>query len=281
MITRETTLWTELIKIGVIVIGAFGVAVGLNFFLIPADVFASGMTGIAQILAALLPLSAGILLFALNIPVAILGWKKVGRLFTFYSFMHVALTTFFLEVLPIYEISEDILLNAVFGGVISAAGAALPLKYGASAGGLDIIALVLARMSDRPVGTYFFLLNAMIVLAAGALFDLEEALYTLVAIYVTSRVIDAIHTRHVKLTAMIVTKNADEVREAVHEHITRGITRMPAKGGYDANDKEVLMIVITRYELYTLKQIIEEVDPEAFTNVMNTSGIFGTFRKDS
>lgn len=172
------------------------------------------------------------------------------------------------------------MLNSVFGGVIAAIGAGLALKWGASSGGLDIVALILARYSDRPVGTYFFLLNGIIVIASGFLFDAEKALYTLITLYVTSRVIDAIHTRHVKLTAMIVTKKAAELRAAIHQNITRGITRIPAKGGYHSDDKEVLMIVITRYELYDLKRIIAEVDPAAFTNIVQSSSIFGLFRKD-
>ncbi|WP_240374823.1 YitT family protein [Bacillus piscicola] len=280
MITSSTTLMQEIQKVGVIILGAIIMALGLNLFLIPANVFASGATGIAQILAALLPLSTGVFLFILNIPIAVLGWVKVGKLFTFYSFLHVALTTFFLEIIPVVNLSEDILLNGVFGGVITAVGAAIALKWGASAGGLDIIALVLARLSDRPVGTYFFLLNGIIVLAAGLLFNWESALYTLVTLYVGSRVIDTIHTRHVKVTAFIVTKKPDELREAIHENITRGITRLPAKGGYDASEKEVLMIVITRYELFALQQVINEVDERAFTNIVNTAGIYGLFRKD-
>ncbi len=262
------------------IVGTFLVAVGLNFFLIPADVFASGFTGIAQILAVLTPISTGISLFILNIPVAILGWMKIGKKFTIFSFVNVALSTFFLEVLPIVTISEDILLNSVFGGVIMSIGAALILKYGSSTGGVDIIALVLARYSDRPLGTYFFIINAVIVLTAGLIFDWEKALYTLVTLYVGSRIIDAIHTRHVKLTAMIVTSKPDELQMAIHEQLTRGITRIPAKGGYSKEEKEMLMIVITRYELYNLKQIISKVDDKAFTNIVETAGIYGLFRKE-
>ncbi|SDI01389.1 Uncharacterized membrane-anchored protein YitT, contains DUF161 and DUF2179 domains [Alteribacillus persepolensis] len=280
MITSNTTLTQEIKKVAVIIVGAFIMAIGLNLFLIPANVLASGATGIAQLFAELLPLSTGMLLFFINIPIAVLGWMQVGKLFTFYSFLHVALQTFFLETIPVQPLSEDILLNGVFGGVITAVGAGTALKWGASAGGLDIVALVLARVSDRPVGTYFFILNGMIVLAAGLLFDWESALYTLVSLYVSSRVIDTIHTRHVKVTAFIVTKKPDELRDAIHKHITRGITRMPAKGGYDASDKEVLMIVITRYELFALQQVMEEVDENAFTNIVNTAGIHGLFRKD-
>ncbi|GAF15605.1 membrane protein [Bacillus sp. JCM 19045] len=123
-------------------------------------------------------------------------------------------------------------------------------------------------------------MNSVIVVVSGLMLDPEKALFTLISIYVTSRFIDAIHTRYVKLTAMIVTKNADLVNKAIHERLTRGITRIPAKGGYTSEEKEMLVIVITRYELYDLKNIIEEVDPAAFTNIVETASIFGLFRKD-
>ncbi len=276
---------TELKKILFILIGAVLGAVSLNYFLIPANVYASGFTGIAQLLAGILrntpvPVSTGILLFILNIPVAILGWMKVGKSFTFYSIVSVAATTFSLEIIPIKVISEDILLNAVFGGVIAAVGIGFTLKWGASTGGMDIIAMVLSRMKDRPIGSYFFTLNAAIILTAGLLYGWEKALYTLVTLYVTSRVIDVIHTRHEKLTAMIITKKGKEIQQAVHQKMVRGITKIPAKGGFTDEDKELLIIVVTRYELYDLEQAIKEVDPHAFTNIVNTTGIFGFFRQD-
>ncbi|MFA9555870.1 YitT family protein [Evansella sp. AB-rgal1] len=256
-------------------------ALSLNFFLIPANVFASGFTGIAQILSELIGLSPGILLFLLNVPVAILGWMKVGKSFTLYSFINVAFTTLFLEIIPVTTISNDIILNSVFGGVVGGIGAGLILKFGASSGGVDILALLFARKSDRPLGTYFFIMNAFIVLTSGLMFGMEKALYTLLTLYVLSRIIDILHTRHVKLTAMIVTSKAEELKHAFYQQVTRGVTRIPAKGGYSKEDKEVLMIVITRYELYLLQRIIEEVDPKAFTNVVQTTGVFGMFRKEA
>lgn len=255
-------------------------AVSLNMFLIPANVFASGFTGVAQIISEFIPLSPGILLLLLNIPVAILGWLKVGKKFTFYSFVNVAATTLFLEIIPVQGFSEDIILNSVFGGVLGGLGAGILLKWGASSGGLDILALLAAKKSDRAIGDYFFMMNAVIVVTSGLMFGMEKALYTLLQIYVASRIIDTIHTRHVKLTAMIVTSKADELQEAFHKKVTRGVTRIPAKGGYSKEDKEVLMIVITRYELYLLQQVVDEVDPHAFTNIIQTTGVLGMFRKD-
>ncbi|WP_370876083.1 YitT family protein [Evansella vedderi] len=270
----------ELKKLTMAAASAVLLALCLNLFLIPANVFASGFTGVAQIFSELMGLTPGIWLFLLNVPVAILGWMKVGKSFTLYSFINVAFTTLFLEIIPVMDISGDIMLNAVFGGVLGGLGAGIILKYGASSGGVDILALLFARKSDRPIGIYFFTLNAIIVLTSGIMFGMEKALYTLLQLYVASRLIDTIHTRHVKLTAFIVTSKADELKQAFFQQITRGVTRIPAKGGFTKEDKEILMIVITRYELYQLQHIINEVDPKAFTNIVQTTGIFGMFRKE-
>ena len=276
----------EIKKIIVVCFGAFLNALSMNYFLIPADVYASGFTGLSQLLSRIVTLftpftiSTGIILFLLNIPVTILGWKKVGKSFTFYSFISVLLSSFFLEILPVRSLSEDIFLNAVFGGVIVAVGVGLTLKFGASTGGMDIIAMVLSKMNDKPVGTYYFTLNSIIIISAGFLFGWEYALYTLVTLYVTTRVIDAIHTSYQKLTAMIITKKSDQMKKAIHEKLVRGITTLPAKGAFSNEPREMLMIVITRYELYDLERTIKSVDPNAFTNIIETTGVFGFFRRD-
>lgn len=266
----------------VVIIGALLNALAMNLFLIPANVYASGFTGAAQLLSSILggAISTGVLLFLLNIPVAILGWFKVGKSFTINSFISVALMSLFLNVIPIYSVSNDILLNAVFGGVISAFGIGITLKYGASTGGMDIVAMVLSRMNDKPVGIYLFILNGIIIVTAGLLHGWEKALYSLVQLYASTRVVDAIHTRHVKLTALIITKKSTELKKAIHAKLMRGITTIPAKGGFTNEDRDMMMIVITRYELFDLKNIIDKVDPKAFTNIIETSGVFGFFRKD-
>ncbi|MFB1050062.1 YitT family protein [Paraliobacillus sp. JSM ZJ581] len=274
-------------RIVLVVIGALLNAFALNFFLIGANVYASGFTGMAQLLSTIFSdylgidfISTGIWLLLLNIPVAILGWFKVGKHFTIYSFLSVAITTICLEILPIISFSEDIMLNAVFGGVLGGVGIGITLKWGASTGGSDIVAMVLSRMKDRPIGSYLMIINGIIIVLAGYLNKPENALYTLLALYVSTRVIDALHTRHEKVTAMIVTKKADELQQAIHETMIRGITILPARGAYTKEDKAMLVLVITRYELYDLERIIHEVDPNAFTNVVQTTGIFGFFRKN-
>ncbi|ASK60822.1 hypothetical protein CFK37_00670 [Virgibacillus phasianinus] len=273
-------------RILIVIFGALLNAISLNFFLIGANVYASGFTGAAQLISSVfndflgVGISTGVLLFILNIPVAILGWFKVGKGFTIYSAISVAFTTLFLTVLPIIELSQDIILNAVFGGVIGGIGVGITLKLGASTGGMDIVAMVLSRMKDKPIGTYFLLLNAIIIAMAGVLYRPENALYTMLTLYVTTRVIDAIHTRHEKITAMIITHKADELQRAIHNKMVRGITIIPAKGAYTKEDKNMMYLVITRYELYDLERIIGEIDPNAFTNIVQTTGIFGFFRRE-
>lgn len=274
-------------RVLIVLLGAALNAIALNFFLIGANVYASGFTGIAQLSSSVLSdffgiqgVSTGLILFVLNIPVAILGWFKVGKGFTMYSALSVVFTTVILMFLPILTLSNDIILNAVFGGVIGGIGVGLTLKYGASTGGSDIIAMVLSRMKDKPIGGYMILINAGIILLAGLLYEPENALYTLLALYVMTRVIDALHTSHEKVTAMIVTRKADELQRAIHEVMVRGITIIPARGAYTKEDRDMMVLVVTRYELYDLERIIGEVDPAAFTNIVQTTGVMGSFRRN-
>lgn len=273
-------------RIAIVILGSFLLAVSLNFFLIPANVYASGFSGVAQLLSSIFRdflnfhVTTGILLFLLNVPVLILGWFKVGKGFTIYSILSVVFSTLFLELIPIITLSDDIMLNAVAGGVISGAAVGLSLKWGASTGGMDIVAMILSRLNDRPIGMYFLILNGAIIFLAGILYEPENALYTMLALYVTTLVIDALHTRHEKVTVMIVTHKADELQHAIHRQMVRGITIIPVKGAYTKEDKFMLYLVITRYELYDLEQIISEEDPEAFTNIIQTAGVFGFFRTE-
>ncbi|ARF13451.1 MULTISPECIES: YitT family protein [Sporosarcina] len=274
-------------RVAVVILGSLLMALSLNFFLINANVYASGFAGAAQLVSSVLKdqldmtISTGILLLVFNIPVFILGWFKVGKGFTIYSVLSVAFTTLFLELLPLRSMSEDIMLNAVFGGVLAGVGVGISLKLGASTGGMDIVAMILSRMQDKPIGVYFLVLNGILIVFAGILYEPENALYTMVALYVTTSVIDMIHTRHEKVTAMIITRKADDLQQAIHRQMVRGITILPAKGAYSKEDKNMLYVVITRYELYDLERIINETDPQAFTNIVQTVGIFGFFRKEN
>lgn len=279
-------VFQEAKRLFIVIFGSLLIAISLNFFLINANVFASGFTGAAQLVSSIFSdfvgvnVSTGLLLFLFNIPVLILGWIKIGRSFTIYSIISVIFSSLFLQLLPILSISDDILLNAVFGGVISGVGVGIVLKIGASTGGMDIVAMVLSRMYDKPIGIYFFVLNGIIVVMAGSLYNLENALYTIVALYVSTVVIDSLHTRHEKLTVMIITDKPEAIQEAIYEKMIRGITVLPAKGAYSGEERKMLYLVITRYELYELEKIISRMDENAFTNIVETVDVFGKFRTE-
>lgn len=279
-------LLMEAKRILVVILGSFLVALSLNFFLINANVYAAGFSGAAQLVSSVfndflkINISTGTLYLIFNIPVLILGWFKVGKGFTIYSIISVGFATIFLAILPVISLSDDIMLNAVAGGVIAGTGVGISLKLGASTGGMDIVAMVLSRLNDRPIGIYFLLLNGVIIAVAGFLYEPENALYTIISLYVTTVVIDTLHTRHEKVTVLIVTHKAAELQKAIHENMVRGITIIPAKGAYTGEDKSLLYLVITRYELYDIENIITAVDERAFTNIIQTVGIFGFFRKE-
>ncbi|CCO10946.2 conserved hypothetical protein [Carnobacterium maltaromaticum LMA28] len=258
-------------------------AIALNNFLIPARVYGAGLNGVSQLLSSFLfdfshiEISTGLLIMLFNIPIALLGWYKVGRDFTLFSFLTVALMSIFSMILPIQEVTNDPIMNAIVGGVISGVGVGLSLKYGFSTGGMDIVSMVLAKTTGRSIGTLMFGINFIVISLAGFAYGWEYALYTLLSIYVLTKVVDTIHTSHQKVTAMIVTQHSAEMTTAIKEKLIRGITLLPAKGGFSGADSSVLMVVVTRYELYDLEQAVKETDPFAFVNILQTNRVIGEF----
>lgn len=284
----NTTVLRELAKkLLIAVCAAFLCAMSMNFFLVPAKVYASGINGAAQLITDVLrdylhlSLSIGVLVLLLNLPIALLGWFKVGRSFTFFSFITVLFTSFFLSVIPVHPLSRDILLNAIFGGMISAVGVGVALKYGISTGGLDIIAIYLTRKNrNASSGKYFLILNGIIIVIAGAVYEWQYALYTLISRFVNSYVIDMIHTKYQKLTVITVTDQADKLVSAMQDQFDRGATIIPSYGGFTKKKRFSVMIVISHYELYKMEQLIKEVDPNSFTNILETNKIIGIFHTE-
>lgn len=274
-------------KIVVILITGLTAAVALNYFLIPANVFSAGMNGIAQIISSLLyewfhiKIDTGTFIFLLNIPVFVLGFLKVGKRATILSFVNVVCVSVMTMLLPVGQITDNILMNALVGGVLLGLGVGLSLKMGFTTGGMDIISLVLSQTTGKTVGNYMLILNGIIVVIAGFFFNWESALYTIISIYAMTQVIDAIHTSHQKVTAMIVTVKPEEVTEELAKRMVRGMTLLPSVGGYSKKQGNMIMMVITRYEMYDLDQIVHEIDDDAFINILPTHSVFGRFANEN
>lgn len=271
-----------LIRFIIVIMTGILSAVALNMFLIPGSVFSSGITGIAQLLEALLnflhlPVKTGILIFLLNVPIVILGWVKLGKQNTIYSLFTVISTSFFTTIVPIHEITNNQLMNALMGGVLLGFCVGSCLKFGFTTGGLDIISLVVSKTTGKTVGSLMMMINIMIVIFAGIFFDLASALYTVISIFAMTQVIDMVHTSHQKLTAFITTSKSEEVRQSLLKDLVRGFTLMPSTGGYTGSNVTTIMIVISRYELYDLEQAVYSIDENAFVNVVSTQMVLGRF----
>lgn len=219
----------------------------------------------------------GMLILAINIPLLYLAWRSIGKRFAFLSIVAVLLQSVILELVPMGQFSDDILLNAVFGGVLIGVGMGMILKIGASTGGVDIVSQYISMKFDGSFGKYSFSINAVIILLAGLTQGWETALYTIISIYITSVVVDRIHTVHQNLTLYIVTNKEDEMVQEIYKQLYRGITVLEGRGAYTKDNKSVLMIVLSSYELYEALAVIKMVDEHAFTNVVRSEMIQGYF----
>ena len=288
-------LWTKhqqserLKKIGVILLSGLTAAIALNFFLIPAKVLSAGMNGVAQLIVAVgweqfgLHLSTGLFILLLNVPIFILGFIKLGKASTWMSFINVVVVSLITMILPQGEITNNILVNSLIGGVLLGVGVAYSLKMGFTTGGMDILSLILSKTTGKTVGKYMFMLNGIIVMLSGFIFSWESALYTIISIFAMSYVVDMLHTSHQKVTALIITTKAESVGKNICEN---GIvqyesrTLLPSVGGYSGVPGNMIMMVVTRYEIYDLEQAVLEADENAFINFVPTQSITGRFATD-
>lgn len=269
-------------------VGSVFYGMGINWFLIPANVYASGFGGLSQLIATtayhaypFLSISkmVSILYLVFNIPVLILAWFTLGRRFVWYTILSVISCSLALHLIPNIDFSSNILLNAIFGGIFCATGVALTLRSGASTGGLDVISLVIIRKTNFSFGRISLSFNAMITIIAGLIFGVEKSLYTLISLYANAKVVDTIYTNKFKiqLTMIIAKQKLDTVRDLVLKSTKHGLTYTEAKGGYTDEEKQIIYTVITRDELQTLSSLVHQADPSSFITVQNIGEIKGRF----
>lgn len=267
-------------KIITIIIGSLLVSVAYNFFLIPNEILSSGLSGIAIMLGLITPINTGILNFILNLPLLIVGVFKLGKSFIVYTILSVVMISIGLYMVPIIQVSTEPILSSLFGGVLTGIGIGLIFRVSASSGGFDILAMLLNKKKDFPLGAILSSMNGVVVIISGFVFGWDAALNTLVAIYATGKVVDTVHTKHIKLTLMIVTSKGNEMKEKLLLNIYRGITLLDGKGAYSGEDRKILMTVITRYQLTDVKALIKEIDPNAFVNITETTEVLGSFHRN-
>jgi uncharacterized membrane-anchored protein YitT (DUF2179 family) len=262
-----------------IIIGSIIVSFAFNLFLIPHGIMSSGISGLSIILSMLTSINAGIYNFLLNFPLLILGYMKLGRKFIFYTILSVITISIALYAIPVMRLAENSILSSIFGGAIVGLGIGIIFRSSGSSGGFDIIGMLLARRKDFPMGTLLFAMNSIVILLSGFLFSWDAALNTLVSIFVLGKVIDKVHTHHVKLTLMIITRKGEEVKQHLLGNVYRGVTVIDSVGGFSNEKSNVIITVISRYELTEVKTLIEEIDPDAFVNITETLEVMGLFHR--
>lgn len=268
----------EMLDLVQIAIGALLIAAGFNLFLVPHQLLSGGVSGISMMIGYFTGWNIGILYFVINLPILIWGWAVIGRRFVVLSVVSVLLTTWFLQLVPKAAINSDPIIGAVFGGVLIGLGSGFSLRAGGSSGGFDIVGSILTRRRDFPLGMMLFGLNSGVVLALGYFLNWDLALVSMLSIFMTGKIVDMIHIRHIKVTAFIITRNKQQMTERLLQ-LPRGVTLIRTEGAYSNSTNDMLMTVTTRYELAELRKIVKEVDPKAFVNIVETVEVIGEFRR--
>ncbi|PYI56432.1 YitT family protein [Paenibacillus flagellatus] len=268
----------DLVDFAVIALGALLIAAGFNLFLVPHQLLSGGLSGISMMIGYFTGWNIGILYFLINLPILVWGLIVIGRRFIVLSVASVLFTTWFMQLVPVRSINSDPILGAVFGGLLIGLGSGLSLRFGGSSGGFDIVGSILTRRRDFPLGSMLFGLNGAVILALGYVLNWDLALRSMLSIFVTGKIVDMIHIRHIKVTAFIVTQAKNEMRQRLLL-LPRGVTLIQTEGAYSQNPHHMLMTVTTRYELAELRKIVKETDPRAFVNIVETVEVIGEFRK--
>jgi uncharacterized membrane-anchored protein YitT (DUF2179 family) len=260
-----------------IAVGSGLCAAGINGILIPQKFLAAGFTGVALIFHYFLPsLQVGVIYFVLNIPLYALGWKYVGRRFFLYSLAGVFIFSAALA-LPygIFPVNDKI-LSAILAGIISGVGSGIILRSLGSAGGLDILSIILMKKSSVRLGTTILGFNALVLLIGAAFFSLENSLYTLVYIYVSASIVNLVVTGlSQRKAAYIISPEWERIAHEIQEKIQRGVTIMRGQGAYTGQEHRILYTVITFRELSILKRLVSGIDPNAFVVVTDTLEVMG------
>lgn len=261
--------------------------IGINFFLSPSGLYTGGITGLSQLLSSVtekllkinVPTWGWMLIF--NIPLVIAGFIFLGKRFTLFSFISIISSSIAIKFIPVLNITADPILCAVFGGIIIGFGTGLCFRCGFSTGGVDFIIFFIQKKKGRTVGELSMILNGCIAIAVGVIYGIEPALYSIVAIFINNKLLNAFYIQQYNVTVSIFTQKKDAVLEALNKISIHGASYMEnVYGGYTDAPISLVVSVITRYELLLLKDAIAAVDKQAFINVQPTSEVIGFFKRN-
>ena len=260
-----------------ILVGALIGGAAYPLFLTPNRIAPGGITGIATILNFLLKWPVGTVSLVLNIPLFLIGYKTMGKIFAFRSLVATILFSVFIDVLPLQPVINDPMLGALYGGVLLGVGLGLIMRGGATTGGSDMIArMVHKRFSFISTGVFLFAIDFAVVLAASALIGISEALYALISIFLSAKVMDVVIIGFsANKACFVISARWQEISARIMKDMDRGVTQLTARGGYTGEERPTLLCVISRSEITAFKRILREEDENAFVIIVEAHEAIG------
>ncbi|MFC7370357.1 YitT family protein [Fictibacillus iocasae] len=259
-------------RIVFILLGAGLAAAAIELFLIPNRIIDGGIIGVSLILDYLTPANFAVLVFVLNLPFMYSGYKQIGKTFVISSLIGIAglgvIETLLHGVEPF---TDQPILATVFGGAILGVGVGLVIRHGGSLDGTEILGILLTKKLPFSIGEIVMFLNVFVFAWAGFVFGWEQAMYSAMTYYIAFKTIDTVIQGLEETKAVIIVSDLyEDVSDAILDRLGRGTTKLKGKGGYTDEEKDVIYAVITRLEVTKLKNIVYEVDSNAFITIMNT-----------
>lgn len=272
-------------KIGAIFLGNLLCTIAINGFFISNNLLSGGVTGISIMIYYVTQIPTGLLIFLINIPIFLIGMKKIDREFAIYSFISMLSLSFLMGLtrnVGQYIILDDMLLAAVFGSILNGAGMGILFRNRVSQGGLDIIAAVLKKKFNMNVGTGLMLTNTIIISFSSTLFGLKPAMYTLIAMYIGYQIVDKVQEGiDPRKNVFIISEKSDEIANVIMKDLNRGVTFLKGEGAYSKKDKKVILCILTTTQIAKLREIIEKYDTNAFMTIQSTQEVKGTGFKNT
>ncbi len=264
-----------------IVLGSTAMALAFNLFLEPTHVVPGGVTGLAMILKSWVGTPIGLVTIVANVPLFILGIRVLGKSYGIKSVAGLLLSSlmidFFSYVLPVPPATNDPMLGSIFGGILLGTGLGLVFRGGGSTGGADIIAQVWSKYSNLSTGTAMLILDFVVISAAGfAYHNFEMAMYGYLNLYIHARVVDLVlEGVSFNRAVLIVSMESDRIAEAILKNMNRGATVLSGTGAYSGIHKNVVFSVMSKKEVFRVRDIARRIDPSAFITITDVHEVFG------
>lgn len=264
-----------------ILLGAAIMSFGLVYFNMENNLADGGFTGITLILFFVFKINPAYTYLLLNIPLFLIGWKVLGRNSFIYTLIGTFGVSFFLFIFQKYQFTsfplhDDMTLVALFAGVLIGVGLGIVFRFGGTTGGVDIIARLGYKYYGWSMGKTMFLFDAAIITSSLVYLNYREAMYTLVTVFISAKVIDfMVQGAYSGKAAMIISDKSTEISATILSEMDRGATVLKGKGSFSGLDKEILYCVVGKNELIRLKTIIEKIDPHAFVTLNDVQDVIG------